>query len=423
MSHLLNFIVSIFEWSSLIAFPLALFGFKFHKYAKVTLLLACIISLLSSLLHIAALPVAIVVAIQIIFLQFLIKIFMKVNLKTAMVIASIGYGFYTFIQLLIVEIVMSLSGYSYFDILFEFSNAPFALRGLTFLLVILSCYFLQKYDYRLTELLYYLKLEKTNPKFLTIVVINSLLTFILICLAVYAMLTNELHFRYHFVLYCIIVLFIILSIYLFLHSSFQKRRLMEAKKYYLDQEQQASIIVEKIKEENARHFLAIYKLAEKGSTEPIIDYIQKHRLHKSPPVWPAEINLHDEAGNFDELLYAFLVNKRNFARLLNISIEISSEVEAAIPVTLKQIRYLSMVIDEIIFLLQQSTGFDKKQIEFHVRTTEDGISFMIKSDLSVHPSQLANSKLLDVLILLKQDHALVDSHFEPFLLKIHCPVS
>lgn len=146
-------------------------------------------------------------------------------------------------------------------------------------------YLLKRYQYHLTDFRHFLKTHNQNHQFRAIVIINSLLTFLFICLSVFAMLTEQMNSKFSFVLYCVIILFIILSIYLILHTQFQVKHIIEAKKFYLDQEEQTAIIVEKLKTDYEDHFHAILKLCERESSTLLIkEYLENNRLIRKKPL-------------------------------------------------------------------------------------------------------------------------------------------
>ncbi|MDQ0340090.1 hypothetical protein J2S00_002885 [Caldalkalibacillus uzonensis] len=420
MNHLLVFyLVSVVEWIALLSFPIILLGYHYQKYIKRITLIALIISLFSLLLRLTSLHLFVIIASQIIILIFLKKLFYKSNYLESLVLTGIGYGFYVFLHLLIAEVIISLSSYNYFELLF--SNIKYFHQSITALLVLTICYLVHKNHYHLLEFRDNLKAQKHEKQFKTIIITISLLTFIFICLAAFTMLNDELNFRYPFVLSCIIVLFIILSIYLILHTQFQRKRLLEAKKFYLDQEQQVATIVEKLKKDYIGHFQALLKLCERNSAQLIKDYVEKRRLHIDSS-FLSKGSFLANVESVDELLYAFLVNKRKLADLLGITLIVTADSQCDVPVSFKQIRYLSTIIDELLFLHYQASNDKEKELHFQIQKLEEGIRFQIVSDLIVSEEQSASLKLFDVMFQFEKDNATVQSVLSPVQLSIFCPL-
>jgi mevalonate kinase len=203
-----------------------------------------------------------------------------------------------------------------------------------------------------------------------------------------------------------------------LHTQFQQKRIIEAKKFYLDQEQQTSTIVEKLKKDYERHFQSILKLYERGSGPLIKEYVEFHKLHKDTVPLLGQTNLRDDLEKLDELLYAFLINKRKLATLMGISITVSSNITWNSPSTLQQIRYLSIIIDDLIFLLYESPNSFKKDISFNVISTEKEKRFEISTLLVLDEKQNKHSKLVDALIQFKHNDAQVEFELNPIRLSI-----
>mgnify|MGYP001161939212 CR=1 FL=1 len=422
MDYLFTLVISLFEWIALLTFPVVFLGYPYRIYIKPILFLSVIMSVVSLLLRFTPLSTVFVIAVQILLLLCLVKWLYKVNSLETIVISSMGYGFYSFIQLLITEVVKSISTVNYFKILFSFSNLPFLLRTITFLFVMAISYLLKRYQYHLTDFRHFLKTHNQNHQFRAIVIINSLLTFLFICLSVFAMLTEQMNSKFSFVLYCVIILFIILSIYLILHTQFQVKHIIEAKKFYLDQEEQTAIIVEKLKTDYEDHFHAILKLCERESSTLLIkEYLENNRLlRKKAASWLVESDFRAGLENLDELLYAFLVNKRKLAELLEVAIVATAEIQGNVAATLRQVRYLSMIMDDLILALYQSPSSVEKKIYFHVHIGTQDITYLISSQLVLDRLQ-TNLKLFDALQHFKQDQAEVETELKPVRLSIRCP--
>lgn len=420
MDYLFTILASILEWIPLLSFTIILLGYHFKRYVMPIIVLSTMISFISFLLRLTSLHVVLIIFIQMILLFFLIRWLFRVNSLESLVISSIGYGFYMFIQLLVVEIIITLSTNSYFDVFFSIS---FIVQIITTTIVTFTCFILYKKKYHLAEFRHHLRTEDLNKKIKTIIITNSLLTFVFICLAVFAILADEVTFKYSIVLFCIMVLFAILAIHLILHTQFQMKHLIEAQKFYLDQEQQVATIVEKLNKNYASHYKAILKLSERNSHQLIKEYIEEHKLHKSPSSWLIHENVRTELSQVDELTYAFLVNKRKLARLFDVKLTVSSEINFDVSVTLRQIRYLSMIIDDLIFTQYLTSGNNNKWIHFHLQTSEDEMRFEISSNLEFNDQLNSSLNLFDALLKYKQDNAVVQSDLKPFTCTISCKIT
>ena len=421
MDYLFTFVISLLEWIALLTFPIALLGYANRNFIKPIILVSSIMTIFSLLLRMTPLKTEFIIAVQILLLLCFVKWLFKVNVLETLAISSIGYGFYSLIQLLIAEMVKNVSTISYFEVLFSFSNLPFLIRFITFLSVMAISYVLNKYKYHLTDLRHHLKTQYNNRQFRTIMIINSLLTFLFICLSVFAMLTEHINSKFSFVLYCVITLFIILSIHLILHTQFQVKRIIEGKKFYLDQEEEIAMIVEKVKTHYEDHFQAILKLCERAdSTLLIKKYLENNQLNrKKTASWLVESNFRSGLENLDDLLYAFLVNKRKLAELLEVAVVATAEINGNVPATLRQVRYLSMIMDDLILTLYQSPSSIEKKIYFHVQVQPQEIIYSISSQLILDRPQ-TNLKLLDALQHFKQDQAVVEAELKPVRLFIRC---
>ncbi len=420
MNHIYTILASIAEWIPLLSFTIILLGYHYRRYVKSIILLSILISILSFVLRLTPIPIVITIFIQMVLLFFLIRSLFGVSSLESLVLLSIGYGFYTLIQLLIIEIIITLSTITYDDF---FSFHTYIVQLLTIVLVSLTCFVLYRKKYHLVEFRHYLRSGDLNKKFKAIIMTNSLLTFVFICLAAFAMLAENLAYKYSIVLFCIMVLFVILAIHIILHTQFQMKHLIEAKKFYLDQEQQVATIVEKLNKNNESHFKAILKLSERNSHPLIKDYIEKYTLHKSTPSWMPLENVSFELRQVDELTYAFLINKRKLARLFNVKLTVSSDIHFNTAVTLRHIRYLSMIIDDLIFTQYLSNHTTDKWIHFSLHTTESEMRFDISSNLEFHEQLNTNLNLFDALLTFKQDNAVIQSDLKPFKCSIRCVIT
>ncbi|WP_100405819.1 hypothetical protein [Bacillus solitudinis] len=421
MNHLSMFLLSTIEWVALLSFPIVLLGYLYRRYLKIILLIAVTMSILSILFRLTGLPISLIIFIQILLLFFFIYLLFKFNYLESLVFTSIGYGFYSLTQLLYIETVTTLSAYSYFDLFF---SIPATIAQLiTAASIFVLCYVIAKYDYNLLELRHYIKTKQSNKKIKMIIIVNSLLIFVFICLAMIALFSQGLDSKPSFVLACIVTLFVILSIYLILHTQFQQKRLIEAKKFYLDQEQQTAAIVEKLNADYTRHFLAINKLYERGSYPLIKEYIDLHTLSRSKPSFPGTSNLHANVTILDDLLYAFIINKRKLASLMGITIDVTAEITNKTPSTLQQIRYLSTIFDDLIFTLSQAPDTVDKHICFHVQVTDYKIIFDISSSLKLDERHNTHSKLFDALLQFRNNNAVVDIQLKPVKLLISCSLT
>lgn len=420
MSHLFTILISFFEWIPLLSFTIILLGYHYKKYVTSIIVLSVIMSLLSYLLRLTSLHVVAIIFIQMVFLFFLIRWLFKVNTLESLVISSIGYGFYTFIQLIIIEMFITLSSISYFDIFF--SN-PFIIQIISIIIVILICLIIYKKKYFLIELRHHLRTKEINKKIKIVIIVNSLLTFLFICLAIFTLLANDLSYKYSIVLFCIMVLFLILAIYLILHTHFQKKYVIEAKKFYLDQEQQVALIVEKLNNNYESHYKSILKLSERNSHHLLKEYIEKHTLHKKNTSLLKQENIKAELKQVDELTYAFLINKRKLARLFSVKLTVSSTIYFDVAATLRQIRYLSMIIDDLIFTHYLTNVKTDKWIHFNITTTENEIRFDISSNLEIIDELHTNLNLFDALLKFKQDNAIIQADLKPFTCSISSKIT
>jgi len=423
MNHLLTVIVSSFEWVALLSFPIVLLGYSYRSYLGRIIGIALTMSILAMLLRLTPLGIAYIMAAQMIVLYLLIKSIMKMNYLEALVNTSIGYGFYVFIQLILLAFFVQTLGYEYFQF-FSLIDIKTTLQLISFSTITLFTWFIQYSAYQLEELRTQISSSSINKKYRNILIGNSVLMLGFICLAVYTILIEEFTHKYTFMLLTFIILFTILSIFLILHTQFQRKHLIDAKKFYLDQEQQVASIVGKLQKDYESHFQAILKLCNRGSLQLTKEYVEKHKLHKEISTKKNHqqnpLELHDE---MDELLYAFLINKRNLASLLGVSLQVTTQIERYVPTTLLQVRYLSMIMDDLIFLLYQASADINKSIKISYSTNQKESVLEISTELYIDEKKNSDLKLFDALVQFKQLNAQICSNLKPLQLKIVCSLA
>ncbi|MGJ9383451.1 hypothetical protein [Salipaludibacillus sp. CF4.18] len=420
MFYIIKNVVSIIEWVTLLSLPVILLGYFYRNYIKRIIIIALIMSLFAVVIRYAPFPMAVIIALQILLLMALVKKIFQVNYLEMFVITGVGYGFYIFIQLLIAEMMMSLSNFSYFDIIFSNLFLPVILQIITIIITVSLCYLLSKYTYYLDELRVHLREPNLTKRLRNIIITLSVLTYVFICLVAVVLLEGELVIRDTLVLLCIIVIFIIMSGYHILYTQFQTKRLMEAKKIFLDQDQQASTIIEKLVREKEVRNNAILKLTEKdNSIQSIKAFIEKGQNYTASPAWTTKNDLRKGLEGLDELLYALLINKRRLARLFGIIIFVSADIKSDNSrITLRQIKYLNIIMDELLFVLYQSAPSVNKKIAFHIGISEQKMEFLITCDVDAQTSP--NLKIIDAITLFKQDNAKIDYELNPVKLSIIC---
>lgn len=422
MDRLLTFLVSIFEWIALLSFPLILLGYHYRRYINSVIILSGIMSLVSILLHASVKNLSILIILQMIILLFFVRFLFRANIIETFVISSVGYGFYILIQSVVVEITIPMLGHKYYQ-LFESINLKFTLQILTFIFVALLCYFMQRYNYQLDELRIQIKAKSIQKKYKLIMMINSMLTFLIVSLIIFIVLAEEMTYKYVLSLVIIVVLFIILSIFIVIHTQIQQKRLIEAKKYYLDQEEQVATIVENLKKNYQGHFQAIIKLNERESSSLSKEYVEKHHLHQGICPSLLQSNLRTGLEGLDELLYSFLINKRKLGRLLGVTINVTSDIQCEIHTTLQHVRNLSLIIDDLIMIYYQAPAYSTKTIHFHVEAKPHETLYVISGDIEIEEKKHPNLKLFDALFQFKQHDSIVDSELKPVRLSIRCPLT
>lgn len=422
MENLFDFLISIIEWTSFLIFPLVLLGYFIRKNILSIVMIATIMSLISLFLRYTELHPAVIVVIQIIVIVFLIRLMIRLNYLESLVLTSIGYGFFMFLQMVIVQLISYTFGYHFEQFFFVF-NIKILIQIVSSIIIFLLSYCIYHFKYQLDELRHHIKAPYINRKYKNLLIINFLLTTIFINLNITVLLIENFTLKYTVSLLIMVMLFLILFIYFILHLQFQNKRIIEAKKFYLDQEQQISTFVDRVIKNYAGHFQAILKIGEKDSSQLIKEYVQKHQLYKSPSPWVMDPSLRLQIEQVDELLYAFLINKQKLASLLGITIVVSAELNRRNPTTLQQIRSLSVIMDDLIFSLFQNSSSEEKKICFHICLTEDEIQFSISSNLNIDEKQRTSLKLFDAFLQFEKSNAIVQSKFSPFELLIRCPVT
>ncbi|WP_088104340.1 hypothetical protein [Halalkalibacter urbisdiaboli] len=413
-------IVSTIEWFSLLMFPLILVGYRFKHYVKRLILLAVIMSVISLLLHHLIVHLTIIVGMQIMILFVLAGLILKLSLMETLLISGIGYGFYCFVHILIIELYLLLLTHSYSE-LFVTSHIYY-LQLASALVVIVFCLLIHLLKYKLIELYQRLQLNSFSMKSKSIIVVNSILTYIFICLASYAMISENINYRYAYVLTSIIVLFCIIAFYLILHSQFQTKRLIETTKLFLDQEQQMSIYIENIQKELQGPYKALQKLFDSGSLESSKAYFQQHILPKGLDKKGQTLVVGQDIKDKDEILYAFLINKQKLAHLLGVSLSTSFELPTHVLISLNQLKVLGNILDDLFLSLYLASHYQEKNVHFHVRSTKDRIEYEITSNF-VYKNAFSSSKIHDAILDFKKSKATIHSSFEPICLMISCEKS
>ncbi|MEK3889895.1 hypothetical protein [Bacillus sp. FSL K6-3431] len=419
MNGIITFFMSIFEWTSLLIFPIVLLGYPFRRYFKSIMIISVIIGLFSYVLHMTSLHILVIIAFQMVTLLLLIKWLFRAKKLEALVITSMGYGFYIFIQMLLLEIIARLFEFEHFQLFFTFNaKTMIQIVGFTFIFTISLAIYYSKYQ--LDELRHYIIAPSVNKKYQTIIILISFLTFIFSWLIIFSMVVVDSTSKNMLILSIMVFSFIILSFYLILHTQFQRKRIVEARKFFLDQDQQASLLMEKLKKDESTHFQVIVKLAERQAPQLIKEYIKANQLDEGP----AQINVQaDLTPSIDELLYAFLINKRKLASLFGISIQVSKQIEYDAPTALQQIRCLSIIIDDLIYMLYESSVTVDKTIYFHIEAmNNEGISYTISCSLYIKEQTHTNLQLFDALVQFKQLGAVIQSEWQPVHLTIRTPI-
>lgn len=422
MDTLLTFVISILEWVALLTFPIVLLGYYYRKFFRSIVIISIFMSLFSLGLHtFSHLPVAFIISLQIATLIIFIKWILKITVLESLTITSLGYGFYAFFQMIIIEFIVQLSTFQYFQF-YDIANLKYITQIFTLLLVYIFCYFIQKFQFQLNELRLQLKIPllKNNYKILLITI--SLQTYIFLYLNFYYMLLDDFENKHVVLLVIMVVIFINLLGYLILHTKIQQIRIIESKKFLFDQEQQIANLLEKVQADYENHFKAIVKLYERNSSHLINDYINNHQLTKKQKGKSLNTSSFSHLANKDEVLYAFLVNKQKLAKLLGVHIDVSKESNITKLLTLQHIRYLHMFFDDLIMLLYKTATKEEKVIHFKITANMEHFTIHISSPFEFNEKVISNSKIFDALLQLKNQNATIKTcDFAPLKITIECP--
>lgn len=415
MHPLLTFCISALEWFALLTFPFVFIGYRYRQYVKKIIILSILMSTISLLLHYTNLHLTIVIALQMILIFLIAKPLLKMSSLETLLLTGMGYGFYTFVHIVGIELFLIMLSNSYSEIVL--TSHAYLLQLTSFFIVIMLSVIISLCNYHLIELYRHLKLNEINKKGKIIIYLNSFLTYFFICLASFVMIAENLRYRYAFILLSIIVLFMIISIYLILHHQFQKKRLVEAKKFYFDQEEQVSVYIENIQKDLLSSYKVMQKLYENNSFELSKEYFEQHLLPKSKR--HKNFAIDPKVRSKDEILYAFLINKRKLANLLGVSISTSIDLKYHIPVTLQHIQFLSNIVDDLLFSLYESTHYDEKHIHLNIHSSQDQIVYNITSNL-IFENNKKQGKIYDAITGFKKSKAIIESTFNPVKLSISC---
>lgn len=375
-------------------------------------------SFISILLHLTSMPVPVIVGLQIIILIFLFKVGLKTKNLEAIALTSIGYGFYLFLQLLVIELLTSFLQGSYLK-LYQMSNFAVFVPMITISLLLISCFVLYKNKLQISELRYQLKADHIEKKTKRIIQVLFAMTYIFIVLGATVLMADK-QVKYSFILLSIVVLFAMMLCYLIFHSQLQKEQLLFAKKYYLDQEQQVAAFVEKLKQNYVMHFRTIEKLNHAGSSDIIAEYIDTHELQQMNMLWKNK-NLRKGIEGLDPLLYSFLVNKRKLADLLGVELNVNSYISSQEFASLGQIRNISLIIDDLMLTLYDMKRNEKKLISIDLDISDKKFIYKIEANLTIDPNNMELG-LFDALIKLRQNRATVDMELNPVNILVKIPI-
>ncbi|MBS4206996.1 hypothetical protein [Bacillus sp. FJAT-50079] len=417
MNEAITFFMSIFEWIALLILPIVLLGYPFRKYVKSIIIMALMMSVLSIGLRMTTMPIILIISIQMVVIYLLVMLFFRAKRLEALVITSMGYGIYVFTQMVFIELLVRFIKLDYFEIIFKI-NGMTLIQIVNFLFVFALCFIIHFSKSHLDELRFYIKAPSIHRKYKITIAVISIMTYVFTWLIMFVLMTEDSGHKQMAIVLIMVTIFIILSFFLFLHIQFQKKRIIEAKQFFLNQEQQMTALVEKLMADDIKHFKVIEKLSERQMPQLITDYIKTNQLDKSPE----QLNLHSDLSLVqDELLYAFLINKRKLASVFSVFIQVSGEMNA--PTTVQQIRYLSVVIDDLIYLLHESPQTADKTISFHVETEESGtINFTISSSLHIDEKMHTSLKLFDAILQFKRLGAVIQSELRPVKVSIQAPL-
>ncbi|MBO0996038.1 hypothetical protein [Bacillus sp. SD088] len=420
MDIIITLVLSFFEWVCLFLFPITILGYSFEKKYKAISFMAGIMSVVSLLLHYSSLLIPYIIILQIISAFLLVRWVLANKMLEAFVITSIGYGFYIFIQMIIMEVLVRAFALDYFYFFFVFYNKT-KIQLVTILILMLISTVVRFSTYQLNEVRFIIRGPRMNKKYRILISLISISTVAFICLTACTLLSEAAPYKQLLILFVMVLGFIILSFYLFLHIQFQKQQILEAKQLFLDQEQQIIDRVEHLKEEGTQHFQAVLKLAERQAYDLIPDYIESNQLDKAPSKISSVYQ--QLTPQLDELLYIFLINKRKLGQLFGVSIKVSGEVYQEVAISLQQIVCISRMMDDFIYIMFQASEEQDKTIHFHIdMREEDSISFTIKSPFHIEEKMDKNLSYYDELLQLKQLGAVIQSDFQPINLSIRSPI-
>ncbi|MFS0615897.1 hypothetical protein [Lederbergia ruris] len=420
MNIIITLILSFFEWVCLFLFPIMILGYSWKRHYKAIISSAGIMSVLSLSLHHSSISITYIIILQIISAFLLVRWLLANKILEAFVITSIGYGFYIFIQMIFMEILVRAFQLDHFIFFFIFFNKT-TIQLLTILFLFVISMIVRFSTYQLNEVRFIIKGPRMNKKYRILITLIAISTVAFIYLTAYTLLSEESPNKQLVILLVMVLGFIILSFYLFLHIQFQKQQILEAKQLFLDQEQQIIDRVENLKEESIQHFQAILKLTERQAYDLIPDYIEANHLDKAP----SKLSFVDQnlPPQLDELLYIFLINKRKLGQLFGVSIEVSGEVHQEVSISLQQIVCISRVMDDFIYMLFQASEEQDKTIHFHIdMREEESIAFTITSPFHIEEKVDESISYYDALIQLKHLGAVIQSDFQPINLSIRSPI-
>ncbi|QKS70593.1 hypothetical protein FLK61_27990 [Paenalkalicoccus suaedae] len=410
----LSYIMSIFEWSALLLFPLILLGYMNANRFKKTIIIAVIMSTISLLLHTTSLSLGMIVSIQMILFILFIFIIFQTNIMELFVISSIGYGFYILIQLVFIESFTILSSYEYFEILLSSSYLSIGIQLMTVAICGSLGFFIWKNKYFLAELREHLHSKHIPTKIKVMIFSSSLLTFGFIVLAAVAMLSQDITFKSTLVLLSIVILVLVMSFYHILYTQFQVRRLIEAKKFYLDQDEQSVNMMERLENDASSHFQAIWKLSDVGSLESIRSYMKQANLPSPSTKHFFNTNQIDSSNGIDELMRALLINKRRMAKLFQIQIDIHIDLDHPMQMTFQQIKQLSTLLNDLLFVYYEKQTSEEKIITLTIHSNGEFMEFKVECPVDINPIHVENRNLINSISSFETGYSKIVATYQPF---------
>ena len=420
MDIIITLVLSFFEWLCLFLFPIMILGYSFKGSYKAMALIAGMMSIFSLLLHHSPLLIPYIIILQILSALLLVRCFFANKMLEAFVITSIGYGFYIFIQMIIIEFLVRAFSWRYFNFLSDIFNKT-STQLMTIIFLIFTCLLVKQSTYQLNEVRSMIKGPRMNKKHRILISLISVSTVAFICSTAYILLSEDTAYKELSILLVMVIGFITLTFYLFLHIQFQKQQILEAKTLFLDQEKQIIDQIGYLREEENRHFQAVAKLIEREAYELIPDYIKTNQLDASLSKIPIMSSL---TSQLDELLHVFLTNKSKLGQFFGVSIKVSvsGEGHQETSISLQQIVCISKLMDDCIFMLFQAPDVQEKTIYFHIEVTEESIEYTISSPFYIKEKVHENLKSYDALLHLKHLGASIQSDFQPIHLSIRSPI-